>query len=231
MEKPMLLSSENRLAIQERLQRMQGPVRLVHFTQTLDCPSCSDAERLLAELTQLSPKLSLHVLNLHVDRAQAAEYGIEHVPATAIVGEQDYGIRIYGLPAGYEFAVLIESILLVSSARSELDPQLSAALAPLCAPVRLQVFSTPTCPYCPGMALLATQMAIESELIRAELFDATEFPDLVRRHSIRGVPKTVINGGLAVEGAVPGNMLIDAMLRAAMPQEALIHNQVVEERT
>jgi glutaredoxin-like protein len=227
----MLLSPQNRLAIQERLQRMEAPVRLVHFTQALDCPSCSDAERLLGELAPLAPKLSLQVVSLHVDRAQAAHYGIEHAPATVVEGAADYGIRIYGLPAGYEFAVLIETILLASSARSNLDPQLSAALAPLAAPVRLQVFSTPTCPYCPGMALLAAQLAVESELVRADLYDATGFPELVRAHNIRGVPRTVINGSLSIDGAVPGHMLIEAMLRATVPQESVNQNQVWEERT
>jgi glutaredoxin-like protein len=231
MEKPMLLSPKNRLAIQERLQRMEAPVRLIHFTQALDCPSCSDAERLLAELAPLSPKLSLQVLNLHVDRAQAAAYGIEHAPATVIEGASDYGIRIYGLPAGYEFAVLNETILLVSSARSDLDPQLSAALAPLAAPVHLQVFSTPTCPYCPGMALLAAQMAIESELVSADLYDATEFPELVRAHNISGVPKTILNGAFSIDGAVPGHMLIEYMLRATLSQGSVTQNQVLEERT
>ncbi len=227
----MLLSPKNRLAIHERLQRMEGPVRLVHFTQTLDCPSCSDAERLLTELATLSPKLSLQVLNLHVDRKQAAHYGIEHAPVTVIEGDSDYGIRIYGLPAGYEFAVLIETILLVSSARSDLDPQISAALAPLAAPVRLQVFSTPTCPYCPGMALLAAQMAIESELVRADLYDATKFPELVRAHNISGVPKTIINGAYSIDGAVPGHLLIEAMLRATLSQKPIHPNQLLEERT
>lgn len=227
----MLLTPKNRLAIQERLQRMQAPVRLVHFTQALDCPSCSDAERLLAELATLSPKLSLQILNLHLDRTQAAHYGIEHAPATVVEGASDYGIRIYGLPAGYEFAVLIETILLASSARSDLDPQLSAALAPLAAPVRLQVFSTPTCPYCPGMALLAAQMALESELVRADLYDATEFPELVRAHNISGVPKTIINGAFSIDGAVPGHLLIESMLRATVPQDSTHHNQFLEERT
>lgn len=197
---------------------MQGPVRLVHFTQALDCANCADAQRLLEEVSQLSDRISLEVLHLHTDRDRAAQYGIERVPATVIAGQKDYGIRIYGLPSGYEFAVLIETVLLVSSGRSSLDPQVSAALAELAAPVRLQVFSTPTCPFCPGMALLSNQMAVESGFISAELVDATEYPDLVRAHAIRSVPKTIINGTVAVDGAVPGESLVAAILQAAAPQ-------------
>ena len=214
----MLLSPKNRTAIQARLKLMQGPARLIHFTQALDCPACPDAERLLSEVAELSGKLTLEVLNLHVDRARAAQYGIERVPATVMMGERDYGIRLYGLPAGYEFAVLIETILLASSGRSGLDPQVRAALAELRTPVLLQVFSTPTCPYCPGMAILAHQMAVESEWVRAELVDATEFPELTRAHAVSSVPKTIINGAAALDGAVSGESLAAAILQAALPQ-------------
>jgi len=134
------------------------------------------------------------------------------------MGERDYGIRLYGLPAGYEFAVLIETILLASSGRSGLDPQVRAALAELRTPVLLQVFSTPTCPYCPGMAILAHQMAVESEWVRAELVDATEFPELTRAHAVSSVPKTIINGAAALDGAVSGESLAAAILQAALPQ-------------
>lgn len=226
----MLLSSKDRNAITERLKLMQGSVRLVHFTQTLDCPSCPDAERLVSELEPLSSKLTLEVRNLHVDHVCAAQYGIERAPAMVIEGTVDYGFRLYGLPSGYEFAVLLETILLISSGRSKLDPKLSVALAPLRAPVHLQVFSTPTCPYCPAMALLAAQLAIESELVRADLYDATEFPVLVRAHNIRSVPKTVINGRVALEGAVPGHLMVEAILRAALPQNTNSLNPSLEKK-
>lgn len=215
----MLLSSKDRLAIHERLQEMEGPVRLVHFTQALDCASCADARALLEEMAQLAPQLSLEVLDLQVDRARAAQYGIERVPATAVEGAKDYGIRMYGLPAGYEFAVLLETILLVSRGRASLDSPVRSALAQLTAPVHLQTFSTPTCPYCPGMAILAHKMAIENDLIRADLLDAAEYPDLVRAHTIRSVPKTIINGAVSVDGAVPAERLAAAILRATTPQE------------
>jgi glutaredoxin-like protein len=225
----MLLSAPDRHAVAERLQRMRQPVRLLHFTRALACPSCPDARRLLTELAQLSAKLTLEILSLPVDRARAAHYGIAHAPATVVEGPADYGLRFYGLPAGYEFAVLLETILLVSSGRSQLDPQLSAALAPLAAPAHLQVFSTPTCPYCPAMALLAVQLAMESEMVRADLYDATAFPELARAHRVRGVPKTIVNGACALDGAVPGHLLVEAVLRAAAPPAATVLNSSPEE--
>ncbi len=60
-------------------------------------------------------------------------------------------------------------------------------------------------------------MAIESPQARADIVEATEFPDLVARYAVRGVPKTVLNDRLAIDGAVPETDLLDAVLRAAGP--------------
>jgi hypothetical protein len=67
---------------------------------------------------------------------------------------------------------------------------------------------------------------MESELVRADLYDAAEFPSLVRAHNIRSVPKTLINGAYSIEGAVPGKQLIDAILRTSAPQEAIVQHQM-----
>ena len=45
-------------------------------------------------------------------------------------------------------------------------------------PVHIQVFVTPTCPYCPQAVRLAHQFALESDQIRGDMIEATEFPEL-----------------------------------------------------
>lgn len=56
---------------------------------------------------------------------------------------------------------------------------------------------------------------MESELITADMVEATEFPDLVRRYRVRGVPKTMINGTKSIEGALPESIFIDQILSSA----------------
>jgi len=58
-------------------------------------------------------------------------------------------------------------------------------------------------------------MAIESPRVRADIIEATEFPDLVARYAVRGVPRTIVDDRVAVEGAVPEPNLLDAVLQAA----------------
>ncbi|MCB0056509.1 MAG: thioredoxin family protein [Caldilineaceae bacterium] len=146
----------------------------------------------------------------------AETYGIDKIPAVAVVREgdspADYGVRLFGIPSGYEFGTLIEDIRLVSSGNPELSDATLAELAKLSSPVNIQVFVTPTCPYCPRAVLLAHRLAMASDFVTASMVEATEFPQLSNRYQVYGVPRTVINDVIHVEGAVPENMLITKLM-------------------
>jgi alkyl hydroperoxide reductase subunit AhpF len=130
--------------IRERLAGMPNPVKLVHFTQELNLEYGRETHQLLEELTQISDKLTLETCNFLIDKEKAAEYAVDKVPATVIRNGKDYGIRFFGLPAGYEFSSLLDGIVAVSKGDSGLNPQSREKLAKLDQPLHLQVFTTPT---------------------------------------------------------------------------------------
>lgn len=139
-----VLQDRDKAAVEERLRDLDKPVRIVHFTQELDCPTCRDARWLLEDIVSLSDKLSLEVFNLQIDKEKAAGFKVDKVPATAIVAEKDYGIRFYGIPSGYEFATFLSSLLSVSRGESGVRPETAERLRALTKPIHLQVFVTPT---------------------------------------------------------------------------------------
>jgi len=61
---------------------------------------------------------------------------------------------------------------------------------------------------------LAHRFAMESDLVTADMVEAIEFPHLVQRYSVRGVPKTVINEKAAIEGALPESAYLAQILQA-----------------
>ena len=132
------------MEIRERLKSMVHPVKLVHFTQELNLEYGREAKQLLSELLALTDKLSLEVYNFLLDKEKVAEYDVDKVPATAVRNGKDYGIRFYGLPAGYEFATLLDAIVSVSQGESGLKAENKEKLANVTQPVHLQVFVTPT---------------------------------------------------------------------------------------
>jgi len=139
-----LIREEDATEIRQRLNAMAGPVKLIHFTQELNIEYGRETRQLLEELATLSDKLSLEVYDFLLDNQKVVEYGVDKVPATAVRNGKDYGIRFYGIPAGYEFAALLDAILAVSAGDSGLLPESREKLAQLTQPLHLQVFTTPT---------------------------------------------------------------------------------------
>ncbi len=62
---------------------------------------------------------------------------------------------------------------------------------------------------------LAYRMAVENPKIRATAIEATEFPDLVRRHRITGVPKTIVDDRIEILGSLPEDAFIAEALQEA----------------
>jgi hypothetical protein len=67
---------------------------------------------------------------------------------------------------------------------------------------------------------LAHQCALESPRVRGEMIEATEFPHLAQKHHVFGVPKTVMNESVSVDGAVPEEIFLEHILKAAGMEKA-----------
>ncbi|MGQ9671566.1 MAG: protein disulfide oxidoreductase [Candidatus Aminicenantales bacterium] len=194
----------------------QEPSRLIlpDRLQGQECFYCKETRQMLEEVASLTDKLDLVIHDFGVERKKAAELGIDKIPGIVIQGEKDYGIRIFGIPSGYEYASLLGAIIDVSRGTTGLTEKTKEALTALDKEIHIQVFVTPTCPYCTQAVRLAHQFALESPLIRADMVEATEFPHLVQKYQVFGVPKTVLNETVFVEGAVPEADFLDHVLRA-----------------
>ncbi len=138
------LSDRDQQILTENLSHLSNPVRIVFFTQSLGCDMCLTTRQILDEIVALSDKLTLEELNLVLDTEKVVEYRVDKVPAIALVGARDWGIRFYGAPSGYEFMSLIEAIGLASSGDSGLSEESRALVAAVKTPMQIQVFVTPT---------------------------------------------------------------------------------------
>ena len=220
-----LLNAEIQSPVREVLADLTDPVKVVVFTQgdsglsvgALECEYCTEARQIVEEVAALSDKITVDVRDFVADAALAQQYGIDKIPAMAIVADgaapKDYGIRLYGVPSGYEFSTLIEDLLMVSRREPGLNAKTLDELKRLTAPVHIQVYVTPTCPYCPRAVVLAHRLAMASDLITADMVEANEFPNLSSRYQVYGVPRTVIDDVIHVEGAVPETALVNELLK------------------
>ena len=126
-----VLSEDVRNSLQKEFEELPRKVKLVVFTQEFECEHCRENTSLAQEVASLSDKLDIEVYNFALDREVVESYEVDKIPAIAVEGEKDYGVRFYGVPAGYEFANLIEAIKDVSAGESGLAPKTKEALAEL----------------------------------------------------------------------------------------------------
>jgi len=202
-------------------EKLVNEVRLVVFSQEVPCLFCKETELVATELAEISPKIKVEKYDFVKDMMKAKELRIDKIPAIAVIGKKDYGVRFYGIPSGYEFNSLVGAILDVSRAESGLSQKTKEALKLIDNSVHIQVFVTPTCPLCPAAVRLAHRFAIESDMIWADMIESTEFVPLAQKYSVTGVPKIVINEKFEFNGAVPEDLFLMHVMHALSHVEPL----------
>jgi alkyl hydroperoxide reductase subunit AhpF len=147
-----LLSPPDQQRLRDAFAAMTHPVRLLFFTQTLDCETCPQTRQIVDELPPLSDKIAIEEVNFVLEPDTAKRYGIDRVPALALLrgsnggpgASEDSRIRFLGAPAGYEFISLVQAVLLVGGRASNLTAETRQKLAAVDRPLTIQVFTTPT---------------------------------------------------------------------------------------
>ena len=212
-----MIGEKDRKTVQDRLARLARPVKAVGFTQEMEFQFLRETRELRRGMAGLSDKVKGEVRDCLGDAGEAKRLGVDKIPAIVLLGEgdKDYGVRFYGIPAGYEFVSLLESLEMVSKGDSGLSAATREKLKSLEKPLNLQVFVTPTCPYCPRAVVLAFKLAMESPRITASMVEATEFPHLANKYQVSGVPHTVIgDSAQPMIGAYPEGPAVDLILNA-----------------
>lgn len=154
MSSGSLLRDSDRAALSERFEHdLRAPVFLELFTEPVtglyvpgrrECLSCGETEQLLREVAELSDKVHLNVHDVREESETAEEWQVETTPTIAIHSGEDSGVRFMGMPAGYEFLSMLETMLSVSAPGFGLQDSSLEKLEDLNEELEIKVFSTPT---------------------------------------------------------------------------------------
>ena len=178
------------------------------------CQYCHVASAISQEVAELHDAIEFHEYPLNSEEAK--KYDVDHAPTVVITDGEKYGgrIRYVGLPSGYEFSSLVEDIIDVSRRTADVSDEVRAKLDMIDEPVRIQIFVTPTCPYCPRAVRTAHRFSILNENITGEMIEAIEFPEWADRWKVMSVPHIVINEDVQFVGAYPDEQYINYVVEA-----------------
>ena len=214
-----LIDDKTGKAVKEVMAAMADPIHILVFTGLDECRSCSETVQMIEELGSLTGKITHERLVLEDNEGLAGEMGIDKTPAVVVnrgtpEDNKYLGVRFFGIPAGYEFTSLLDSIVSASTGVLKISDETREYLAGLEKDLHIKVFVTPTCPYCPPAVVLAHHMAMASDRVVAEMIEASEFPEEARKFNVMGVPRTVINGKVHQEGAAPERLIVEKIRQA-----------------
>src|SRR6188472_779825 len=126
-----LLQEADRRIVSEWLAAIEHPVHLLFFTQTIGAPESALVTRqILDEVASLNDKVSVEEVNFVLEKDRAAAFGIEDIPAIVLLrNEVDTRMRFLGAPAGYEFASLLDAVILAGGKESGLSAESRSLIA------------------------------------------------------------------------------------------------------
>lgn len=209
-----VINKKQKKQLMELFEKIERDVNVLLFTQEFECQHCKTTREMAEEVAELSEKIKLRVLDFVNDAAEAEKYGIDRIPAIVIKDEKDYGIRFFGVPAGYEFTTLIEDILMVAKGDAGLEKDTQEEAAQIDDKVNLEVYISPTCPVCPKMVKAAHKLAMANDNVTAAMVEAAEFPHLVQKYDVQGVPHTMITDEYGFVGEIDVKQLATEILVA-----------------
>jgi glutaredoxin-like protein len=212
-----LIGEEDRKYLSEQFKKdLKNKVKIIVFTEdSSDCKYCNETLEITKELGQLSDMISIE--NYKINDAKAKEFNVEFAPTTIITDEEETmsgRIRYTGIPAGYEFSSLIEDMISVSSGKLELNAHVLEHLDEVDKPIKIMVFVTPTCPYCPKAVRVAHKFAQYNKNITGEMVESIEFPDRADKYGVQSVPHIVINENVQFIGAYPEESFVEYVMEA-----------------
>lgn len=193
-----LIDKKTKQVLAEKLQQeLQDEVNLSIFVGQENKGYCDFTLQLGEELNELASRImNPNVYQIGSD--EAIKLGIVSSPTILIGWDKGYKVKYTGAPAGYEAEGFIETISLISRGESGLQKASKDKLKEIDKDVLIQVFITPSCPYCPRAVLLANRIAIEAKgKITSEYVEASENMKLATKFNVSSVPQQMMNEDMA----------------------------------
>lgn len=209
-----MLSDRSLKIVSQSSGPMKKPVRLVLFTAERGCAACPESLDLVRAIKAHADKIALETYDMVMDRDKTEQYGITQAPAIVVQGSDGQAVTFYGMLEDVFLDVLMSTIRSLSESKVWFPEDVLRTLKHLSHDVGIRVFVETDCTLCRPVADTAIGLALESTFIRAEIIIASDFPELIRKHDIRTLPKTIFGENLHMDGHVTEGEFLEMIFQA-----------------
>jgi hypothetical protein len=201
-------------AIVKAAGTLKKPVRLILFLNDMGCEACPDAKRAAQTIKKSAPLVALEIYDQVMDRDKTQLYSIKRVPAMVVQDNEGHSVTFYGLVEDVMFSMLISALHAASEGRTWFPDDIRSTLRRLASAVRIQVFVETDCPLCNPVAQTAIGLALESTMVNTDIIIAGDYPELIKKYSIKILPKTIIGENLHLDGHVTETEFLEMIFEA-----------------
>ncbi|KAF0182354.1 MAG: putative pyridine nucleotide-disulfide oxidoreductase family protein [Nitrospirae bacterium] len=219
MEKE-LITEEIRKTLRETLKGLESEVAIEVFAgKGVNEHYSNAAHELVEALAEISPKIQASYFEIGGEQAKKRD--VKRSPVVLLAPDA-YSIRLTGAPLGEEGRSFLMSLLMLSAKSVILSPQSVQRIAGLKEKRFVEVFVSPTCPYCPQQVLYAVSAAIvRPDLVAVDVIEIFENQDIAATRGVRSVPQTFVNGILVAQGAEPEEYFVESLLTLREPEAVI----------
>jgi glutaredoxin-like protein len=217
----LIREEDKRFLTNQFRKKLSKTVTLIVFTSSdKKCMYCDKAVEIIEEVSSLSDKIRTVKYSFENDREMVEKYHVKKYPAIIVTSERirDSRVVFYGLPSGYEFGSLVESIESASMDEPEIADKAKEIISGINMPVKITVYITPTCQYCPRASTIANKFAILNQNISYEITQILEFGDEDEIKDIEKVPYIKVNDRIIVIGTHTEEQFAEFVMGATKEQ-------------
>jgi len=192
---------------------LKKPVRLIVFTTDMGCESCPDMLALSNAIKKHFDKIALETYDMVMDRDKVQQYGVKLTPTIIVQGGDGKWAAFVGYLEDSSLEVLLSAIKALSDGNAWFPENIIRALNHLTHDVKIRVFVESDCTQCRPVAETAVGLALTSSFVSAEIVMASEYPDLVKKFSIKTLPTTIFGENIQMVGHVTEGQFLETIFQ------------------
>ncbi|MBI4822837.1 MAG: FAD-dependent oxidoreductase [Nitrospirae bacterium] len=149
------------------------------------------------------------------------KHGIQRSP-TVLIAPDKYTIRLTGAPLGEEGRSFIMSLIMASTGMGILSEESLREIKEIKEPRHIEVFVSPTCPYCPQQVLYAVSAVMaKKDMLSLDVIEIYENRDIAEKLGSLSVPQTFINDTLTGQGLQLEEFFVSSLITGKLPEFVL----------